>query len=108
MNESRRDFMKKAAVGTGVIWSVPVITSFAAPASGAGTPPPGQAPTTTTTPRPRSTTTTTTLPGGGPRTADDCKKDGWRRYGIFRNQGDCVSWVATHGKTEPGKNQPGH
>jgi hypothetical protein len=110
VNESRRDFMKKAAVGTGVVWSVPVITSFAAPAAAAGTPPPGHGTTTTT-----STTApvppvspTTTLPGGGPHTADDCKKGGWQRYGVFRNQGDCVSWVATHGKNEPGKNQPGH
>ena len=89
--------MKKAAVATGAVWSVPVITSFAPPASAAGTPPPGH-----------GTTTSTTLPDGGPHTTDDCKKGGWERYGIFRNQGDCVSWVATHGKNEPGKNQPGH
>jgi hypothetical protein len=41
-----------------------------------------------------------------PTSQDQCKKDGWRTYGIFKNQGDCVSFVATHGKNEPGKNQP--
>jgi hypothetical protein len=97
--------MKKAAVGTGIVWTAPVITSFAAPASAAGTPPPG--PTTSTTAPLPPPNPTTTLPGGGPDTAEDCKQGGWERYGIFRNQGDCVSWVATHGKNEPGKNQPG-
>ena len=37
-----------------------------------------------------------------PTTADQCKKDGWKQYGIFKNQGDCVSWVATNGKNLPG------
>jgi hypothetical protein len=89
-------------VTTGAVWSAPVITSFAARAAAAGTPSPVDGGTTTTA-------STTTLPGGGPRpeTRDDCKKGGWERYGIFRNQGDCVSWVATHGKNEPGRNQPG-
>lgn len=32
-----------------------------------------------------------------PQTKDDCKKDGWRLYEVFKNQGDCVSWVATGG-----------
>jgi hypothetical protein len=93
MNESRRDFMKKVAMGTGLVWSAPVISSFAPPAAAAGTPPPEH-----------RTSTTTTLPG--PHTGNDCKNGGWERYGVFRNQGDCVSWVATHGKNEPGKNQP--
>ena len=31
-----------------------------------------------------------------------CGKDGWRSYGTtFRNQGDCVSYVATRGKNLP-------
>jgi hypothetical protein len=101
--------MKKAAVGAGVVWSAPVITSVAPSASAAGTPPPGPGSTTTTSttaPLPPGSPTTT-LPGGGPHTADDCKQGGWQRYGVFRNQGDCVSWVATQGKNEPGKNQPG-
>ena len=29
---------------------------------------------------------------------NQCKKDGWENYGIFRNQGDCVSFVQTQGK----------
>ncbi len=39
-----------------------------------------------------------------PTTKDECKKDGWRSFdGIytFRNQGDCVSFVATQGKNGP-------
>lgn len=34
--------------------------------------------------------------------ANDCKKGGWRNFGIFKNQGDCVSFVATGGKNGPG------
>jgi hypothetical protein len=30
-----------------------------------------------------------------PVTKDDCKHGGWRAFGIFRNQGDCVSSVAS-------------
>jgi hypothetical protein len=41
-----------------------------------------------------------------PTTGDDCKQGGWQKYGPFKNQGDCVSWVATGGKNEPGKNIP--
>jgi len=40
----------------------------------------------------------------GPATADQCKAGGWQTYGIFTNQGDCVSFVATGGQNEPGKN----
>jgi hypothetical protein len=40
-----------------------------------------------------------------PLTADDCKKGGWTRFHIdgvtFKNQGDCVSFVATGGKNPP-------
>jgi hypothetical protein len=32
-----------------------------------------------------------------PTSKDQCKRDGWRAFGAFRNQGDCVSFVATHG-----------
>lgn len=32
---------------------------------------------------------------------DDCKDGGWMTYSIFKNQGDCVSWIATAGKNEP-------
>lgn len=40
-----------------------------------------------------------------PRTSDACKKDGWTKYydgsARFKNQGDCVSYVATRGKNLP-------
>jgi hypothetical protein len=40
-----------------------------------------------------------------PATADQCKGDGWKRFrdgnARFKNQGDCVSYVATHGKNRP-------
>jgi hypothetical protein len=37
-----------------------------------------------------------------PTSKDQCKKGGWHNYGVFRNQGDCVSFVATGGKNPPG------
>jgi hypothetical protein len=34
-----------------------------------------------------------------PTSADQCKKGGWQNYGTtFKNQGDCVSFVATGGR----------
>jgi hypothetical protein len=30
-----------------------------------------------------------------------CKKGGWKTFGVFKNQGDCVSFVATQGKNPP-------
>ena len=37
----------------------------------------------------------------------DCKNGGWRTYGIFKNQGDCVSFVATQGKNpQAGSKKP--
>ncbi|MBC5811138.1 MAG: hypothetical protein GIW95_09880 [Candidatus Eremiobacteraeota bacterium] len=42
------------------------------------------------------------LPPPMPTSADQCKKGGWRTFGIFKNQGDCVSFVATKGKNQPG------
>jgi Tol biopolymer transport system component len=42
-----------------------------------------------------------------PAQQEQCRKDGWRRYvdadgqRIFKNQGDCVSFVATGGKNPP-------
>jgi hypothetical protein len=38
----------------------------------------------------------------GPSTKEDCKQGGWRRFGRFRNQGDCISFVATGGRNPPG------
>ena len=34
-----------------------------------------------------------------PTTQDQCKNGGWKTYGVFKNQGDCVSFVATREKT---------
>lgn len=36
-----------------------------------------------------------------PTNAEQCKKGGWQTFGVFKNQGDCVSFVATHGKSPP-------
>lgn len=49
--------------------------------------------------------TATNSPHYVPTTIADCKKGGWRTYytpeGKFKNQGDCVSWLATNGKNAP-------
>jgi len=37
-----------------------------------------------------------------PTSKDQCKNGGWRSFGVFKNQGDCVSFVASHGKNPPG------
>jgi hypothetical protein len=38
----------------------------------------------------------------GPATADDCKQGGWETFGgVFKNQGDCVSYVVTDGRNAP-------
>jgi hypothetical protein len=36
-----------------------------------------------------------------PTTKSQCRNGNWRTYGAFRNQGDCVSFVATKGKNPP-------
>ena len=36
-----------------------------------------------------------------PFDTSDCKKGGWTEFGVFKNQGDCVSFVATGGKNLP-------
>ena len=38
-----------------------------------------------------------------PTSKEQCKKGGWQRFGVFKNQGDCVSFVATGGKNPPGR-----
>ena len=38
---------------------------------------------------------------GLPSTKDECKDGGWATFGVFKNQGDCVSFVATGGKNPP-------
>jgi hypothetical protein len=37
-----------------------------------------------------------------PTSKEQCKNGGWRDFGVFKNQGDCVSFVATGGKNAPG------
>jgi hypothetical protein len=37
-----------------------------------------------------------------PASKDECTNGGWRSFGsVFKNQGDCVSFVATRGKNQP-------
>jgi len=36
-----------------------------------------------------------------PTSKDECKNGGWRNFPGFKNQGDCVSFVATGGKDQP-------
>jgi hypothetical protein len=38
-----------------------------------------------------------------PTAKERCKNGGWRTYGVFKNQGDCGSFVATSAKNPPGK-----
>lgn len=46
-------------------------------------------------------------------TTKECKKNGWKNFvnpdgsPMFKNQGDCVSYLTTLGQNEPGKNVPG-
>jgi hypothetical protein len=35
-------------------------------------------------------------------TKGDCKRGGWKRWPVFKNQGSCVSYVATGGKSKTG------
>jgi hypothetical protein len=36
-----------------------------------------------------------------PTSKDQCKNGGWRDFGVFKNQGDCVSFFATGGDNPP-------
>ena len=38
-----------------------------------------------------------------PTTKEQCFNGGWQTYKVFKNQGDCVSFVATKGKNLPAK-----
>jgi hypothetical protein len=40
-------------------------------------------------------------------TKEDCSKDKFRDFPAARNRGDCVSFVATEGRNELGKNVAG-
>jgi len=37
-----------------------------------------------------------------PTSKDQCKDGGWKAFGVFKNQGQCVSFVAAGGKKPPG------
>jgi len=41
-----------------------------------------------------------------PANKEECKDGGWRNFGAFKNQGDCVSFVATGGRNQPSGPQP--
>jgi len=45
--------------------------------------------------RPQGTATVTFV--AVPTDKDQCKDGGWQTFGVFKNQGDCVSFVATGG-----------
>jgi len=36
-----------------------------------------------------------------PTNVEQCKKGGWQDYQVFKNQGDCVSYVVTNGANQP-------
>ena len=36
-----------------------------------------------------------------PTSIDQCKAGGWQPFGIFKNQGDCVSFISIKGKNLP-------
>jgi hypothetical protein len=36
-----------------------------------------------------------------PTSKDECKNGGWREFGVFKNQGDCVAYIATAGRNGP-------
>jgi len=38
-----------------------------------------------------------------PNTKEECKNGGWETFGVFKNQGDCVSFVATGGNNPPAR-----
>jgi hypothetical protein len=42
----------------------------------------------------------TSTPAGLPTSKDQCKNGGWKNFGtMFKNQGQCVSFVASGGKS---------
>ncbi|MBI1942481.1 MAG: hypothetical protein HYS35_02350 [Betaproteobacteria bacterium] len=38
-----------------------------------------------------------------PTTKEQCFNGGWQTFGVFKNQGDCVSFVASKEKNPPSK-----
>ena len=41
--------------------------------------------------------------GAPPVPQTNATKNGWKTYPAFKNQGDCVSYVATKGKNKPAR-----
>jgi hypothetical protein len=41
-----------------------------------------------------------------PTSASQCKDGGWRSFPGFKNQGDCVSFVASAGRAPPSRGEP--
>jgi hypothetical protein len=37
-----------------------------------------------------------------PTSKEQCKREGFAVFGVFKNQGDCVAFIATNGANEPG------
>lgn len=37
-----------------------------------------------------------------PTSKDQCQDGGWRTFGVFKNHGDCLSFVAPQGKQRAG------
>ena len=64
------------------------------------TPTGGMTVTVTATPIVTPMVTATPGTGGAPTSADQCKDGGWRTFTNprFKNQGDCVSFVASQGR----------
>jgi hypothetical protein len=43
-----------------------------------------------------------------PGIKEECQgAPGFESFGVFKNQGDCVSFISTEGKNEPGQNVAG-
>jgi hypothetical protein len=38
-----------------------------------------------------------------PTSTEQCKNGGWQSFDVFKNQGDCVSFVATDGNNSPAR-----
>jgi hypothetical protein len=49
----------------------------------------------------QTVSTTVTFTPNLPTSAAQCKNGGWQSFGKFKNQGDCVSYVATGGRNRP-------
>jgi len=45
-------------------------------------------------------------PSDLPTTTEQCLNGGWQIFKVFKNQGDCMSFVATKGKNPPAKAPP--